>query len=103
MERTNNRKNEGFEKEWNLGCKTVEHYKVRLVTKEFTQTYDMNYTETFTLVEKLNTIQVLLSLTANLDWTLQQFNIKNAFLSDKLDEKTSWYYLQVFVNNERKT
>ena len=64
-----------------MGCKwvftvkykadgTVERYKPRLVAKGFTQTYDIDYTETFAPLAKLNTIRVLLSSVANLDWPL---------------------------------
>ncbi|EOY23262.1 Uncharacterized protein TCM_015215 [Theobroma cacao] len=42
--------------------------------------------DTFAPVAKLNTVRVLLSLAANLDWPLQQFNVKNAFLHRELSE-----------------
>lgn len=67
--------------------RTVERYKVRLVAKEFTQTYGIDYMEMFAFVVKLNTVWVLLSLAANLDWRLQQLNIQNAFLNGMLDEE----------------
>lgn len=35
---------------------------------------------------KLNTIWVLLSIAANLDWPLQQLDIKNIFWNEKLEE-----------------
>lgn len=59
---------------------TIKRYKERLVTNGFTQTYGVDYQETFAPVAKMNTIRILLSCAANLDWDLQQFDLKNAFL-----------------------
>ena len=61
-----------------LGCKwvftvkynadgTLDRYKARLVAKGFTQTYGIDYSETFTPIAKLNTIRVLISIAVNLD------------------------------------
>ena len=44
-------------------------------------------TQTFAPVAKINTVRVLLSLAANLDWPLQQFAMKNSFLHSELSEE----------------
>ncbi|KAJ7982285.1 Retrovirus-related Pol polyprotein from transposon TNT 1-94 [Quillaja saponaria] len=48
--------------------------------QEFTQTYGVDYQETFALVAKMNSIRVLISCAVNLGWDLQQLDVNNAFL-----------------------
>ncbi|KAI5324239.1 hypothetical protein L3X38_033312 [Prunus dulcis] len=38
-------------------------------------------------IPEMNIVRVLLSLAVNLDWTLRQFDVKNAFLHDELEEE----------------
>ena len=66
---------------------TLEKYKARLVVKGYTHTKGIDYKETFTPVAEMNTIRVLISLAVNLDWDMQQSDIKDAFLYGDLDEE----------------
>ena len=66
---------------------SINRYKSRLVAKGYTQTYGIDYQETCAPVAKINTIRVLLSLAANMDWSLQQLDVKNDFLNDDHKEE----------------
>jgi Reverse transcriptase (RNA-dependent DNA polymerase) len=59
-----------------MGCKwvyrikyhsdgTIERYKTRLTAKGYTQTCGIDYHEIFTLVVKMNTVRILLSIAVN--------------------------------------
>nr|GEZ97054.1 putative ribonuclease H-like domain-containing protein [Tanacetum cinerariifolium] len=65
---------------------TVKRYKARLVEKGHTQTYGIDYSETFSTVAKMVTIRVMLSVASNQGWSLHQFDVKNAFLRGELKE-----------------
>ena len=43
---------------------TVELYKTRLIAMEYTQTYGVDYAEAFSLVAKIGSIRILISLVA---------------------------------------
>ena len=46
---------------------TIERFKARLVAKGYTQTYGIDYMETYVLVAKINIVRIHISLTVNLD------------------------------------
>ena len=83
---------------------TLDRYKARLVAKGYTQTYEIDYEETFALVEKRNTVRIILPLAAHFGWEMHQFDVKNAFLHGSLEEEV---YMEIppgygNVNEENK-
>ena len=66
---------------------SLERHKARLVAKEYTQTYGVDYQETFAQVAKMNTVRILLSLATHYNWQLLQYDFKNVFLHGDLDEE----------------
>ena len=57
------------------------------MAKGYTQTYGIDYQETFSPIAKLNTVRVLISIAANLEWPLHQLDVKNAFLYGNLEKE----------------
>lgn len=66
---------------------TIERLKARLVAKGFTQTYEVDYLETFSPVARLNSVRVVISLAVFHDWPLCQLDVKNVFLYGDLKEE----------------
>ena len=67
------------------GC--VDRYKACLVARGYTQTYGVDYVETFSPIACLNSIRVLLFIATNQSWDLCQLDIKNAFLYGDLSDQ----------------
>jgi len=57
------------------------------VAKGYTQTYDIDYFETFSPVARMNSTRILFFIVVNLSWPLFQMDIKNAFLYGDLQEE----------------
>jgi hypothetical protein len=62
----------------------VQRYKVRLVARGFTQTFGVDYNETFAPVAKFVSIRCILALAAIEDMEIHQMDVETAFLNGDL-------------------
>ena len=58
---------------------SIVRYKARLVARGYTQSYDIDYNETFPPVAKLNTIRVLIAFAAMFDYNFFSVRCKACF------------------------
>lgn len=65
----------------------VVKLKSRLVAKGFTQKYGVDYDETFAPVVKMTSLRVFLSISASLDWEIDQIDVTTAYLNAPLEEE----------------
>jgi hypothetical protein len=76
----------------------VERYKARLVTRGFTQTYEVDYNETFVFVANFTTIRCILTLAVLEDMEIHQMDVKTVFLNGELEEEIYMEQPQGFVH-----
>ncbi|RVW37574.1 Retrovirus-related Pol polyprotein from transposon RE1 [Vitis vinifera] len=66
---------------------SVNKYKARLVVKGYSQVFGVDFSETFAPVARLDTIRMLLALTAQKGWKTYQLDVKSAFLNGYLQKE----------------
>ncbi|GJW14291.1 retrotransposon protein, putative, ty1-copia subclass, partial [Tanacetum coccineum] len=70
----------------------------RIVAKGYTQTYGVDYEETFSLVADIRAISILIAISAYYDYEIWQIDVKIAFLNRHLLEKVYMEQPEGFVN-----
>ena len=66
---------------------TVDCYKARLVDRDFTQEYEIDYDEVFAPMARLSSVRTLIAISAARKWPLFHMDVKNAFLNGELSEE----------------
>ncbi|GKE09051.1 retrotransposon protein, putative, ty1-copia subclass [Tanacetum coccineum] len=59
----------------------IHTYKAHLVAKGYTQTYGINYEETFSLVADIRAIRILIAIAAFYDYEIWKIDVNTAFLN----------------------
>ena len=65
----------------------VEKHKAKLFVKGYSQRAGIDYDEVFAPVARLETIRLLISLSAQNGWRIYQMDVKSAFLNGFLKEE----------------
>nr|GEV64272.1 hypothetical protein [Tanacetum cinerariifolium] len=73
-------------------------FKARLVAKGFTQTYGVDYEETFSPVADIRAIRILIAIAASYDYEIWTMNVKTAFLTGHLSKEVYMEQPEGFVN-----
>lgn len=66
--------------------KIIKH-KARLVAKGYIQKYGVDYKDMFAPVTRMETVRLLLALTAHNEWEVHHLDVKSAFLNGVLLEE----------------
>ncbi|GKB63079.1 retrotransposon protein, putative, ty1-copia subclass, partial [Tanacetum coccineum] len=91
-----------FRSKWLFKKKTdmdgnTHTYKARLVAKDFTQTYGVDYEETFLPVADIKAIRILIAIAAYSDYEIWKMDVKIAFLNGHLNEDVYMVQPEGFV------
>ncbi|GKD42150.1 zinc finger, CCHC-type containing protein [Tanacetum coccineum] len=76
----------------------VHTFKSRLIAKGFTQTYGVDYEETFSPVAYIRAIRILIATAAFYDYEIWQMDVKTAFLNGHLSEEVYMTQPKSLVN-----
>ncbi|GKD87799.1 retrotransposon protein, putative, ty1-copia subclass [Tanacetum coccineum] len=76
----------------------IHTFKSCLVEKGFTQTYGVNYEETFSPVADIRAIRILIAIAAFYNYEIWQMDFKTAFLNGHLSEEVYMTQPEGFVN-----
>ncbi|GJU01002.1 retrotransposon protein, putative, ty1-copia subclass [Tanacetum coccineum] len=76
----------------------VHTYKARLVAKGYTQTYEVDYEETFSPVANIRAIRILIAKATLYDYDIWKMDVKTAFINGYLNEDIYMVQLKGFID-----
>ena len=66
---------------------SIEKYKVRFLSRRFSQKEGIDYEETFSPVSRYTSIKTIMALSSMMKWDLHQMDVKKSFLNDVIEEE----------------
>ena len=66
---------------------SIARHKARLVARGFLQRAGLDYSEVYSPVARLETVQLVVALTCNQGWSTFHLDVKSVFLNGPLDEE----------------
>jgi hypothetical protein len=66
---------------------SIEKHKARFVARGFSQIEGVHYDETFAPVARYTSIMSIISIVAEMGWSIHQMDMKTAFLNGFIDEE----------------
>nr|GEX16363.1 reverse transcriptase [Tanacetum cinerariifolium] len=91
-----------FKKKTDMDGK-VHTFKARLVAKGYTQTYGVDYRETFSLVTDIKVVRILLAIAMFYGYEIWQIDVKTTFLNGYLSEDVYMVKPKRFVDPNIQT
>jgi hypothetical protein len=65
----------------------VNKYKDWFVAKGFSQVHGIDYNETFTLISKMDSIELVLTIIATRHWEVHNMDVKSEFIHGDLEKE----------------
>jgi hypothetical protein len=82
---------------------SIEKHKASFVARGFSQIEGVDYDETFAPVARCTSIRIIISIAAEMGWSIHQMDVKTAFLNGFIDEEVYNEQPQGFEVSERET
>jgi hypothetical protein len=82
---------------------SIEKHKARFVARGFSRIEGVDYDETVPPAARYNSIRSIISIVAEMDWSIHQMDVKTTFLNGFIDEEVYIEYPQGFEVSERET
>ena len=82
---------------------SIEKYKVRFVSRGFSQKEGIDYEETFSPVARYTSIRTIMELASMMKWNPHQMDVKTTFLNGVIEEEVCIEQTQGFEVKDRVT